>query len=98
MNDVAILGWILSTYATTNALILLAAAVMRPKQFLAESWTVILFGCIIILLAGLPLILYFFVEEQIQTRRHNKRMADVVAKSRAEFERVKNESNQTLSS
>lgn len=97
MSDV-LLGWILSTYFAINMAILLLAAVLRPRQFFAEGWTVILFGGTIVMLAGLPMLAYYFIEEQIQTRRHNKRMAEVIAKSRAEVERMQNESNQTLTS
>ena len=93
MSDV-LLGWILSTYFAINMAILLLAAVLQTRQFFAEPWRVILFGCVIVMLAGLPMLAYFFVEEQIQLRRHNKHMAAMAAKSRAEVERMQNESNQ----
>lgn len=92
---VTTIAWI---YLVINTAILVLTAVVRPKQFWSSGAAVIVMGSFVVLIAGLPLMLYFFCEGFIQDYRSRRRMAALLAERRAEVEAMAAESNEHLSS
>ena len=80
---VTTIAWI---YLVINTAILVLTAVVRPKQFWSSGAAVIVMGSFVVLIAGLPLMLYFFCEGFIQDYRSRRRMAALLAERRAEVE------------
>lgn len=79
-----IIGNIALLYLAINLAILVLTAILRPKQFWGGGLDVLILGSIMVLIAGLPLMLYFVIGDFVQTYLSRRRFAAFLAARQAE--------------